>query len=93
MDIQKDIIAKLPLNDEQKAQVAKLGSLDDIKRFLSENHIEVPAGMSGIVSGIADKAGAIPEGAGDAVKGVLDSTDIDEKLMGGIKNLGGFGKK
>lgn len=87
MDIQ-NILSKIQLTDEQKAQISKLGNPEDIKKFLSEHHIEIPENMQGLVSGVVAKASTMPADAGNAVKGILDNTDIDEKIMGGIKNIG-----
>jgi len=93
MGIPQDILSKLPLTDEQKGQLAQLGNAEDIKKFLMDHHIELPGNMGDVVNGIAGKASSIPEGAGSAVKGILDNTDIDEKIMDGLKGFGGLGKK
>lgn len=119
MDIQKDIISKLSLSDQQKRQIASLANPAEIGKFLKEHSIHVPEdvkkllgnaagavqGASGIVGTEAKKvaqgAGKATKGAGRAVAGkagdvgsmihdALDKTDVDEKLMGGLK---GFGKK
>ena len=101
MDIQRDIISKLRLTDQQKTQLAKLSDPSDISRFLREHRINVPSEVQSLLGGVA---GATKVGAGraetaakgaagkasDMAKSMLDKTDLDERLMDGIK---GFGRK
>lgn len=106
MDIQRDIISKLNLSEQQRREILKMGNPAEIGKFLKSHNISVPQDVQkllGNIPGAASAAGAeavrlgkqaapaVKGKAGDIggmVKGALDSTDLDEKLIGGIKGLG-----